>query len=195
MHNEPNKDIIIPKYDWRKIILTSNLERRNQLVEIIKSMDSPVSASALAAQLNVSRQIIVGDIALLRASGLNILATPTGYVFENEKRLSSFSYIGIIACRHDDEEELIEELYTIVDFGGTIIDVTIEHTTYGQISGQLNIASRHDADEFLNKLKFSHVKPLSDLTGGIHLHRIGCRDKSIFDLILKTLISKGIALT
>src|SRR5665648_339888 len=125
----------------------SKPERRNQIIETIKNSASPVSASMLAAQLNVSRQIIVGDIALLRASGHNISATPKGYVFENEENLSVFGYTGIIACRHD-EKKLVEELYAIVDFGGTVIDVTIEHSTYGQISGRLDITSRHDVDEF-----------------------------------------------
>src|SRR5665647_701751 len=172
----------------------SKPERRNQIIEIIKSSASPVSASMLAAQLNVSRQIVVGDIALLRASGQNISATPRGYVFENEENPSSFGYTGIIACRHDGKK-LVEELYTIVDFGGTVIDVTIEHSTYGQISGRLDITSRHDADEFIKKLKFSQSKPLSDLTDGIHLHRIGCRDKDTFDLIVRDLIAREIALT
>jgi len=172
----------------------SKPERRNQITEIIKNSAAPVSASVLAAQLNVSRQIIVGDIALLRASGQNISATPRGYIFENEENLSPFGYTGIIACRHAGEK-LIEELYAIVDFGGTVIDVTIEHSTYGQIFGRLDIASRHDADEFINKLKLSQTKPLSDLTGGIHLHRIGCRNKDTFDLIVKDLVDREIALT
>ena len=172
----------------------SKPERRNQIIEIIISSTAPVSASMLAAQLNVSRQIIVGDIALLRASGQNISATPKGYIFENEESQSTFGYIGIIACRHD-EKKLIEELYAIVDFGGTIIDVTIEHSTYGQISGRLDIASRRDADEFINKLKLSQSKPLSDLTDGIHLHRIGCRDKNTFALIVQDLVDREIALT
>lgn len=172
----------------------SKPERRNQIIEAIQMATEPLSASALAAQLNVSRQIIVGDIALLRASGHNISATPKGYVFENGENRWNFGYTGIVACRHD-EKKLIDELYAIVDLGGTIIDVTIEHSTYGQISGQLDISSRLEADEFFDKLKISNVKPLSDLTDGIHLHRIGCRNKSVFDLILKNLVDSGIALT
>lgn len=172
----------------------SKPDRRNQIIKIIRSSTAPVSASILATQLNVSRQIIVGDIALLRASGQNISATPRGYVFESEETQQAYGYIGFIACRHNDGK-LAEELYAIVDFGGTIIDVTIEHSTYGQISGRLDIASRHDADEFINKLNVSQSKPLSDLTHGIHLHRIGCRDKKTFDLITKVLVEKEIALT
>ncbi|MBK5246044.1 MAG: transcription repressor NadR [Peptostreptococcaceae bacterium] len=172
----------------------SKPERRNQIIDAIKDSTSPVSASILAAQLNVSRQIIVGDIALLRASGHNISATPKGYVFENDENQPAFGYTGIIACKHD-EKKLIEELYAIVDLGGTIIDVTIEHSTYGQISGRLDISSRRDVDEFINKLKLSQSKPLSDLTDGIHLHRIGCRDECTFDLIVKDLVEREIALT
>ena len=172
----------------------SKLERRDQLMIILENSDSPVNASVLATRLNVSRQIIVGDIALLRASGLNISATPTGYILENEKSLPKFGYTGIIACRHD-ENTLADEMYSVVDFGGTIIDVTIDHSTYGQISGRLDISSRHEADIFLEKLKSSQSKPLSDLTDGIHLHKVGCRNKETFDLIVKTLVGKGIALT
>lgn len=172
----------------------NKIERREKLIEMMKASKSPVSASALAQCLGVSRQIIVGDIALLRASGLNISASPTGYALDREDGPSLYGYVGTIACRHLDNE-LSEELYTIVDFGGTVIDVTIEHNTYGQISGTLGISSRHEADIFLAKLNGNQDKPLSDLTGGIHVHRIGCRDKDTFDLIVSTLISKGIALT
>lgn len=168
--------------------------RREQILEIIQNSDAPVSASALATQLEVSRQVIVGDIALLRASGMQISATPTGYVLEDIHGLSQFGYTGIIACRHL-EDRLREELYAIVDYGGTIIDVTIEHSTYGQISGTLDISSRLDTDQFIKKLAEKQSKPLSDLTDGIHLHRIGCKDKETFDLIVKDLEDRGIALT
>lgn len=172
----------------------SKSERRNQIIEAVKGSNQPISASLLAAQLDVSRQIIVGDIALLRASGHNISSTPKGYIFENDGNLSSFGYTGIIACRHD-EKRLLEELYAIVDLGGTIIDVTIEHSTYGQISGRLDISSRRDADDFINQLKLSQSKPLSDLTDGIHLHKIGCRDEDTFNLIVNDLVAREISLT
>lgn len=172
----------------------NKVERREKIMEMIKASKAPVSATALAMRLNVSRQIIVGDIALLRASGESIFATPTGYVLDKINTPDSFGYVGTIACRHF-EKELSDELYTIVDFGGTILDVTIEHNTYGQLSGTLGVGSRHEADKFLEKLNENKDKPLSDLTGGIHLHRIGCRDKATFDLIVSSLVSKGIALT
>ena len=54
--------------------------RRQAILDRLRTADRPVSASALAAGLNVSRQIIVGDIALLRAGGAEISAPPRGYV-------------------------------------------------------------------------------------------------------------------
>lgn len=51
-------------------------ERRQAIRELLQRAKQPVSATALAAQFSVSRQIIVGDIALLRAAGADISATP-----------------------------------------------------------------------------------------------------------------------
>ena len=59
--------------------------RRNAIMEVLKAEEKPVSASTLAKQFNVSRQIIVGDIALLRAGGADISATPKGYVLARER--------------------------------------------------------------------------------------------------------------
>lgn len=154
----------------------------------------PLSASHLAKELNVSRQIIVGDVALLRASGENIFATPRGYILEsNSESLLSVGYTGTIACKHS-IDNLLDELYTIVDFGGTIVDVTIDHPVYGQLSGSLDISSRYDADLFFEKLQANKGLPLCELTGGIHLHQIGCKDEASYQKIKDTLIAKKIAL-
>ncbi|MDE8735186.1 transcription repressor NadR [Eubacteriales bacterium DFI.9.88] len=165
-------------------------KRRSQILALLKKSQMPVSASSLAEQLSVSRQIIVGDVAILRASGAHISATPRGYVYEEEA--SAFPYEGLLACRHS-PDQLQEELYTIVDYGGFVIDVTIEHPLYGQLSGPLNIGSRYDVDLFIEKVEAAeNAKPLSVLTGGIHLHRIGCKDSAVFSLIKEKLDEKGI---
>lgn len=169
-------------------------QRRAKILALLKDAQVPVSASALAERLCVSRQIIVGDVALLRASGSHISATPRGYVYEKPEATQAFPFEGTLACKHT-SEQLKEELYTIVDFGGYIFDVIIDHPLYGQIAGQLNIASRHDVDLFLEKITVeNNARPLSALTGGIHLHRVGCRDKNTFSLIRNALEAKGIAL-
>ena len=44
-------------------------------MELLSRADAPMSATTIAGLFSVSRQIIVGDIALLRAGGVQILAT------------------------------------------------------------------------------------------------------------------------
>lgn len=165
-------------------------KRRNEILDRLKQADTPISASFLAQQLSVSRQIIVGDVAILRAAGAHISATPRGYIFDD--KTGAFPYEGLLACRHT-PEQLQDELYAIVDYGGFIIDVTIEHPIYGQLSGPLNLGSRYDVDLFLEKIRNAeNARPLSVLTDGVHLHRIGCKDEKTFQLIKKVLSQKGI---
>ncbi|WP_051280578.1 transcription repressor NadR [Anaerovorax odorimutans] len=173
--------------------LTSN-QRREKILDLLAEADKPLSATIMASMFGVSRQIIVGDIALLRASGLNISATSKGYVYiPDDSDSEGYGFIGMIACKHS-EEQLIDELYTIVDFGGCLLDVTIEHPIYGQISGKLNICSRYEAGIFSEKIKDCNAKQLCDLTDGTHFHRIGCKDESIFQHIINALTQKGIAI-
>lgn len=164
--------------------------RKKILIKLINSQ-MPISASSLADEFKVSRQIIVGDIALLRAGGHDITATPRGYVLEGEE--TSHPFVGIIACKHT-LDELRDELYTIVDYGGTVMDVTIEHSIYGQLLGQLNISSRYEADLFVESVSGESDKPLSVLSGGIHLHKVGCKSEEIFEMIKSKLEEKGFIL-
>ena len=165
-------------------------KRREQILSMLEQAKTPVSASFLADRLSVSRQIIVGDVAILRASGAHIFATPRGYIYEDTS--SDFPYEGVLTCRHT-PEQLRDELYTIVDYGGFIIDVTIEHPLYGELSAPLNIGSRYDADLFIKQIsETADARPLSVLTGGAHLHRVGCRDSGTFDLITEKLRKQGI---
>lgn len=169
-------------------------ERRKLIVERLKKTETAMSASSLAQHLSVSRQVIVGDIALLRASGLKISATPRGYILE-ETSTSAFPFIGLIPCNHTPAQTR-DELYTIVDFGGYAIDVIVEHPIYGQLTGPLDIASRHDVDLFIQHLA-SHktAQPLSVVTGGVHFHRIGCRSEDTFELIKEALNKQGFLFT
>jgi len=166
-------------------------ERRKKIVSLLKETRTAVSATTLAQKLKVSRQVIVGDVALLRAEGEHILATPRGYIYDTSQTDPNYGYEGVIACKHT-FDQLKDELYTIVDFGGTVIDVTIEHSLYGQLSGSLDLSSRYDVDLFLQNVAGDHDKPLSMLTGGIHLHRIGCRDADTFKRIQRSLSKQQI---
>ncbi len=165
-------------------------ERRRKILELLKTEKQPLSASAIAGRFQVSRQVIVGDIALLRAANVSISATPRGYILADENNRPG-EIIHTIACRHDGKG-LEEELYTIVDNGCGVLDVIVEHAVYGQLSGQLQIFSRYDADNFFKKLERDHASPLCDLTGGIHLHTISCRTEEAYERVMEELNAKGI---
>lgn len=163
-------------------------QRRQEILELLGQNEQPVSASTIANKFHVSRQIIVGDIALLRAANVAISATPRGYVLQDNAHSDEFVYT--IACKHS-QEDLLQELYTIVDNGGRLLDVIVEHAVYGQISGQLHIFSRYDADAFIEKLAKYDASPLLNLTNGVHLHTISCQSEEAYNRILTELKSKG----
>ena len=114
------------------------VQRREVILERLSNANAPVSASVLAAELGVSRQIVVGDVALLRAGGAAIEATPRGYQFHP----APGGYTGILACVHRTAEEMRTELYAVVDQGGTVVDVAVENPLYGELRGNLNLSSR-----------------------------------------------------
>ncbi len=164
-------------------------QRRAGLINIISSASAPISASALAAQFSVSRQVIVGDIALLRASGADISATPRGYVINRAQQGRRYT----VACAHS-AEDTEKELNIIVDNGCTVLDVIVEHPIYGQISGRLDISSRYDVAQFIEQLSTEDAAPLSILTGGIHLHTIICPDEAGYHRVLRELEKENILL-
>ena len=162
-------------------------QRRQKILETLSASSAPVSASTLAAQLDVSRQVIVGDIALLRASGTSVAATPRGYVLESEKG----GLIRTIACVHN-SANLEAELNVIVDNGCEALDVIVEHPVYGQMKGELRLASRYDVGCFVNKLHATSAPPLSTLTNGVHLHTLRCPDEAAFERVCSELEKLGI---
>lgn len=166
--------------------------RREKIFSILKESDETVTAAILAERFQVSRQVIVSDIALLRAKGFDILSTPKGYTIHSAESNGRFTFK--IACKHS-AGLAREEIYSIVDNGGELIDVIVEHSIYGQLVGQLNISSRYDADRFLEKVEKEGVSLLSMLTEGIHLHSIACDDHESAERIKKSLHEKKILLT
>ena len=163
------------------------LQRRKYIMGRLEEGGAPVSATVLAGELSVSRQIIVGDVALLRAGGARITATPRGYVLERPPEGRRFT----IACRHT-PEEMARELEIMVDNGCTVENVIVEHSVYGQLVGQLMLSSRYDVAEFIRKVSESGSKPLSDLTGGIHLHTLRCPDEAAFQRVQEELDREGL---
>ena len=166
-----------------------NHTRREKILDIIQNNDSPVSATALSKKMGVSRQIIVGDVALLRAEGHDILSTPRGYVAAPKEK----GVTRRIAVNHSAEETQIE-LYTLVDEGCTVEDVIVEHPIYGHLIGGLRISSRFDVDEFIRKSKEENATPLSALTEGIHLHTVSANSEEQIDRAIDKLKELGILL-
>ena len=163
--------------------------RRQAILDRLRTADRPVSASALAAGLNVSRQIIVGDIALLRACGAEISATPRGYVLPR----ATYGITRTIACRHT-LAQTGQELDILVDNGCTVLDVIVEHPVYGQLTGQLQISSRYDVEQFLARIRDSDAAPLSMLTGGLHLHTLCCPNEDAYTRACAALKAAGLLL-
>ncbi|MBR1780013.1 MAG: transcription repressor NadR [Oscillospiraceae bacterium] len=161
-------------------------QRREAVLSRLRPGAAPVSASVLAGEFGVSRQIIVGDIALLRAAGHAIRSTPRGYIREGE----TSGILRTVAVNHP-EEAMEQELTLCVDNGCTVLDVAVEHPVYGLLVGQLQIASRYDVAQFLRRVGSSSARPLSELTSGIHLHTLRCPDEAAFQRVCDALDQMG----
>jgi hypothetical protein len=163
-------------------------KRRWELLTLLRDGSEPVTGNELARRFGVSRQVIVQDIAILRAAGAEVLATPQGYMFP---RLKIEPVVrAIVACRHS-LEQIEEELVIIVDLGGKVLDVIVEHPVYGEMRGNLMIASRRDLSIFLEHLSKTEARPLSALTDGVHLHTIEAPAQTIIDEIVSRLDEAG----
>lgn len=160
--------------------------RRNAILTEIMNSETAISASYLASLFHVSRQVIVGDIAILRAKNHPIIATARGYIYE--KASNTMQYI--IACLHS-EEDTEDELNSIVDNGGIVDNVIIEHPIYGELIGSLHISSRFDVKEFIQKCHDAKAKNLSMLSDGVHLHTITVKNSSEYERIINELNKKG----
>lgn len=159
-------------------------ERRSFLLGLLKESEKPRTGAELAALCGVSRQIIVKDIAALRGEGRPIQPTPSGY------RLLSHPARCIVACRHEDPALLAKELYTIVEGGGTVVDVFVHHPRYGVLRNELHIGTSHDVAKFLVDMQGSH--PLCSLTDGVHMHTIQAPDQRALDDIVERLEMLGV---
>jgi transcriptional regulator of NAD metabolism len=145
-------------------------ERRNTILQWLKEEKAPISGSQLAKRTNVSRQVIVGDMTLLKAKKEPILATSQGYLYlHKNEELAKVE--KIITCQHLPSDTK-KEIEILVDHGIFVKDVLVEHTVYGYISAQLHIGNRSDLNHFLEKMDQTQSLPLSNLTNGIHLHTI-----------------------
>ena len=169
--------------------MLSGEDRRKELINILENTRKPVSGTELAKHFEVSRQVIVQDIALLRAVNKNILATNKGYVYFKEKEQIGKVQRTICVCHED--YDILNEFECVLDFGAKILDCTVEHEIYGQISVDLMIQSMDDARKFVEQLKDSRSKSLNILTGGVHYHTIEAASERVLDAVENALNEAG----
>lgn len=167
--------------------MTAN-ERRSAIFQELSRAGAPLSAASLARRFCVTRQSIVGDIALLRAEGRSITATARGYVIP-----SLGGVIHQIACCHS-AAGTRDELNAMVDCGCTVLDVVVEHPVYGQLTAPLELRSRYDVEQFVARMQASDAMPLSMLTEGIHLHTVSCPSEDAFAHMKDVLGALGVLL-
>ena len=164
----------------------SGEERRAQILNKLKAGSKPVSGSALAKELKVSRQVIVQDIALIRAQGVSIYSTPKGYIVGDGIIMPS----RVFKLRHR-EDEVEEELNTIIDNGGRVEDVFVYHKVYGILRATMNIKSRLDIKRYVKDIASGKSTLLLNLTSGYHYHTVSAESMEILDIIQDELTKKG----
>lgn len=162
-------------------------ERRIHILKILNQSTRPVTGTHLAEQLGVSRQVIVQDVAVLRAAGQEIFASPQGYYLY---RTSIENYRSVVAVRHT-PAQTEDELTVLVDIGVEVVDVIVEHEIYGELRGMLHIASREDVRQFIEQLNKTGARLLSELTGGVHLHTLSARRADQLDRAREVLRWRG----
>ncbi len=184
---------------------TKSEARRASLLNALRSADAPVSGGQLANTLNVSRQIIVQDIALLREAGANIVATTKGYVLANTAQTTAQAMAQNAAEQpaaaldepartfklHHEVEQTREELQTIIALGGRVHNVSISHRAYGRITAPLEIADQADIERFINDIESGKSSPLSTATSGYHYHLVSAPSTEALEAIGRALADKG----
>lgn len=168
-------------------------ERREYILEWLKNSDEPLTGQILAEKTNVSRQVIVQDISILKAKNIPILATSQGYIYV-QKNNSMYSFKRIIACKHS-PEKTEDELLLLVDHGVFVRNVIVEHPIYGELTASLMLKSRVDVYEFLDKMKKSGAAYLSDLTDGVHLHTLEAATEKQLNEAINSLENAGLLLS
>lgn len=188
--------------------MTKAEARRASLLDALRSADAPVSGGQLANTLNVSRQIIVQDIALLREAGASIVATTKGYVLADAAQTAAQNATQTMAQNaeqpavhldepartfklHHEVEQTKDELQTIIALGGRVHNVSISHRAYGRITAPLEIADQADIERFINDIESGKSSPLSTATSGYHYHLVSAPSNEALEAIGRALADKG----
>lgn len=160
-------------------------ERRKEIVNCLMAANAAVSGGMLSERLKVSRQIIVQDIAILKASGYEILSTHQGYVIKTTPLAER-----VFKLRHT-SEQTEDELSCIVSLGGTVVDVYVWHKVYGKIRADMNIFSERGVQQFMDGIKSGKSTELMHITSGYHYHTVRADSIETLEKIAKALEEKN----
>ena len=160
-------------------------ERRAEILSLIGNSQNPVAANFLSEKYSVSRQVIVQDIAILRAQGYGVISTNRGYVLGSGLRAER-----VFKCRHT-LQELVDESEIIISRGGRVEDITVNHRVYGKISARLELTTLRHAEELYRSLVSGASKPLMSVTDGYHYHTVSGENEESLDKIEAALREKG----
>ena len=152
-------------------------ERRKAIVTLLLSKQEPIPGSDLAKEFQMSRQIIVQDIAVLKGQGYDILSTHYGYLLQRSPLAER-----VFKVRHT-SEQTEDELISIVNLGGTVVDVFVWHKVYGKIEAALNIFSPLHVKQFMEGVRTGQSTELMHVTGGYHYHTVRAESPAVLDRI------------
>lgn len=188
-------------YEWKSIVYTWKKydrgdlmkkmlgeKRREELLTLLKNSSSPIKGTELAKHTNVSRQVIVNDMNLLKARNEPIIATSQGYLYIQQDHTST--YEKKVVCLHT-AEQTEDEMMTIVDCGVTLKNVIVEHPVYGEITASMMVSNRLEVKQFIERVQQTNANFLSALTNGTHLHVISAPTKQQLDQAVQLLREKG----
>ncbi|MFD1040130.1 transcription repressor NadR [Virgibacillus byunsanensis] len=168
----------------------SSIERQNLIMKRLKETELPIKGSDFAKKTNVSRQVIVQDVSILKAKNEPIIATSQGYMLikhQPDKHVKQ----SVIVCKHT-PEQTEEELNCLVDHGVTVRDVIVEHAVYGDLTASVMVSNRAEVTQFVTRIKETNATYLSTLTEGIHLHTLEADTQEKIDAACKELEKAGI---
>lgn len=160
-------------------------ERRKAIVNLLLSAKEPISGSELAQRFDISRQIIVQDITVLKGTGYEILSTSQGYVMQRSPLCER-----VFKLRHT-TQQTEDELNCIVNLGGTVVDVFVWHKVYGKIDAPLNIFSQMHIKQFLEGVRTGQSTELMHITGGYHYHTVRADSEAVLDRIEAALTERN----
>lgn len=160
-------------------------KRREEILSLIGNTENPIPANVLKERFNVSRQVIVQDIAILRANGYDVTSTNRGYFLGKNAKATR-----VIKCRHT-FDEIVDEGNLIIELGGRVEDIFVNHRVYGRISARLDLQNRTHVEELYRSLVSGASKPLMSVTDGYHYHSISAESEEVLDEIEKKLRARG----